>query len=97
MLRAEPARHRGDPLGGGGSAQTILDAGVRPWRELPLWLAGDEYAGLLRADIDRALAAGLTFRPLAETARDTFAWDRTVEGDRKTLGREKEQEILARG
>jgi nucleoside-diphosphate-sugar epimerase len=77
-------------------AQTILDAGVGPWRELPLWLPGGEYDGLLRADIGRALAAGLTFRPLEETARDTLAWDRMIEGARPTLGREKEREILAR-
>jgi 2'-hydroxyisoflavone reductase len=27
--------------------------------------------------IDRALAAGLTFRPLADTIRATLDWDRT--------------------
>ena len=64
--------------------------------ELPLWLPGSEYAGMARADISRALAAGLVFRPLAETVADTLAWDRTVPGDRPTLRQEKEQEILAR-
>jgi 2'-hydroxyisoflavone reductase len=75
--------------------QTLLDAGVGPWMELPLWLPGEEYAGLLRADITRALAAGLTFRPIEETARDTLAWSREAGEQRPTLSREREREILA--
>ena len=75
--------------------QRILDADVQPWTELPLWLPGSDYAGMARADISRALAAGLTFRPLEETVADTLAWDRSVPGDRPTLRPEKEQEILA--
>jgi nucleoside-diphosphate-sugar epimerase len=73
----------------------VLDAEVQPWTELPLWLPGDEYAGMARADISRALAAGLTFRPLEETVVDTLAWDRSVPGDRPTLTHAREQEILA--
>jgi 2'-hydroxyisoflavone reductase len=75
--------------------QTLLDAGVGPWMELPLWLPGDEYAGLLRADISRALAAGLTFRPLEETARDTLAWSLEAGEQRPTLSRERERELLS--
>lgn len=74
--------------------QNIVDAGVEAWTELPLWLPGDDYAGMARADTRRAREAGLTFRPLEETVVDTLAWDRTVEGDRPTLKPEKEQEIL---
>jgi 2'-hydroxyisoflavone reductase len=75
--------------------QRVLDAEVQPWTELPLWLPGDEYAGMARADISRALAAGLTFRPVEETIVDTLAWDRSVPGDRPTLTHDREQEILA--
>jgi len=75
--------------------QTLLDAGVGPWMELPLWLPGDEHAGILQADISRALAAGITFRPLEETARDTLAWSLEAGEQRPTLTREKETEILA--
>ena len=75
--------------------QRVLDAGVQPWSELPLWLPGADYAGMARADISRAVAAGLRFRPLEETVVDTLAWDRTVAGGRPTLAREREQEILA--
>jgi len=74
--------------------QTVLDADVQPWMELPLWLPGDDYAGMARADPQRARAAGLTFRPLEEMVVDTLAWDRTVEGDRPTLAPEKERAIL---
>ena len=74
--------------------QTLLDAEVQAWTELPLWLPGDDYAGMARADTRRARAAGLTFRPLEETVVDTLAWDRTVEGDRPTLPREKERTVL---
>lgn len=75
--------------------QPILDAGVQPWMELPLWLPGDEYAGLCRADVSRAIAAGISFRPLEETARDTLVWSRGAGEQRPTLSREKEREILA--
>jgi len=75
--------------------QHVLDAEVQPWTELPLWLPGAEYAGMTRADIRRALEAGLTFRPLEETVVDTLAWDRSVPGERPTLAHDREQEILA--
>lgn len=73
----------------------LAEAGVRPWSQLPLWLPGAEYDGLLRADVTRALGAGLTLRPLEETARDTLAWSRDAGEQRPTLAREREREILA--
>ena len=58
--------------------QEFLTAnGVEPWmgeRSLPLWLPVPEYAGFMSRDVSETLAAGLTVRPLAETARDTFDW-----------------------
>ncbi len=77
--------------------QRVLDAGVQPWTELPLWLPGSEYAGMARVDISRAVDAGLRFRPLEETVLDTLAWDRSVPGERPTLTSDKEEEILAAG
>jgi 2'-hydroxyisoflavone reductase len=74
--------------------QKILDAGIEAWSELPLWLPGDEYAGMARADASRAHDAGLTFRLLEETVVDTLAWDRTLDGDRPTLSRDKERIAL---
>lgn len=54
----------------------LLERGVQPWLELPLWVPASE-AAFETCDISAALAAGLEFRPLAESARDTFAWDAT--------------------
>src|SRR5262249_47594759 len=75
---------------------TLAGAGVQPWSELPLWLPGAQYAGLLRADVTRALAFGLTLRPLAETARDTLASGLDAREREPRYTREKEQEILSR-
>lgn len=50
---------------------------VQPWsgaRSLPLWVPLPELAGLLTRDVSAALAAGLTIRPLAETAAATWEW-----------------------
>jgi len=73
----------------------LLDAGVGPWMELPLWLPGDDYAGMMRADNRRAIEAGLGFRSVAETVRDTLAWSREAGEQRPTLARERERELLA--
>jgi 2'-hydroxyisoflavone reductase len=67
--------------------------GVTPWTELPLWLPEDGWF-LMRRDVSAAQAAGLSCRLLEETARDTEAWDRGEPGDRPTLTREREAEIL---
>src|SRR5947208_15776504 len=40
---------------------------VEPWSDMPVWTGKD--SGLARTNISRALAKGLTFRPLADTAR----------------------------
>jgi 2'-hydroxyisoflavone reductase len=58
---------------------TLVNAGVARWTELPLWIPEDEprVGGMLLADNRRAVAAGLTFRPLADTIRATLEWDRT--------------------
>jgi 2'-hydroxyisoflavone reductase len=73
-------------------SQTVLDAGVQPWTELPLWLPDHESWFLMQRDVP----AWLTTRPLEETARDTLDWDREQPGDRPTLTREKEAEVLAK-
>ncbi|MFI5908752.1 NAD-dependent epimerase/dehydratase family protein [Dactylosporangium sp. NPDC051541] len=48
----------------------LIERGVGH-EDLPLWPALDEEAAVNQADPARAIAAGLTFRPLAETVRDT--------------------------
>jgi 2'-hydroxyisoflavone reductase len=74
--------------------EAVLAAGIEPWMELPLWLPGDEYAELMTVDISKALAAGLTFRPLEQTAVDTLAWSRGAGEQRPTLSRDKERTLL---
>ena len=56
----------------------LLERGVSPWTELPLWERAAE-SDFSTADCTRAIAAGLSFRPLEATVRDTLAWDRTRE------------------
>ena len=45
--------------------------GVSPLDGLPLWMP-HEFIGFFQTNIDKALAAGLRFRPVEETARDTL-------------------------
>jgi 2'-hydroxyisoflavone reductase len=74
---------------------TLIDAEVGPWMELPLWLPGDEHSGMMSADIALAREAGLRFRAVEDTVRDTIAWSREAGEQRPTLSREKERAILA--
>ncbi|NNF25742.1 MAG: NAD-dependent epimerase/dehydratase family protein [Gemmatimonadetes bacterium] len=69
---------------------------VRPWTDLPSWIPGDP---LMFVDVRSAVDAGLTFRPLATTARDTIQWDKTrpaEERENRSFGmsREREREVL---
>lgn len=59
------------------SEKFLLDNNVGPWMELPVWLPADD-GGVMSVDIGRALDAGLSFRPLPETMRDTFEWQQTA-------------------
>lgn len=63
----------------------VLEAqGVGAWMDMPVWVPGEgDSAGFARRSIDRALAAGLTFRPLATTARDTLEWFRAQPAERQ--------------
>jgi 2'-hydroxyisoflavone reductase len=79
--------------------QFLLDAGVQPWIGLPLWLPDEDptHAGFDSVDCSKAITAGLHFRPLADTIRDTLAWDATRPADhewRAGLTREREAELL---
>jgi 2'-hydroxyisoflavone reductase len=74
---------------------------VRPWSDMPVWIPrakGDEGKGLVSNA--RALKLGLTFRPTADTARDTLAYFRTLPPERQQKLRagvtpEREREVLA--
>jgi hypothetical protein len=69
------------------SPSALLDAGVTPWagpRSLPLWLPPTHH-GFLSRDTSPALAAGLTARPLAASAIDALAYERSLGLDRPRL------------
>ncbi len=72
----------------------LKSAGVIPWDHIPFWLDPEDY-GLMEVNIDRALNAGLTFRPLTETVRDTYAWLKNTNHPRRiTLPPEIENAAL---
>lgn len=71
---------------------------VRRWsgpRSLPLWLPLPEFAGFMTRDTSPARDAGLTTRPLSETARDTLSWMRRAGGAVTGLTAEEESAVLA--
>jgi len=93
----------------GGKAQlTWVDAdfldkqGVEGWSEMPMWIdPKGEYAGFGTLANTRAVKAGLTFRPIGDTARDTLAWLETLPEDQRAKARssgikpDKEAKVLA--
>jgi 2'-hydroxyisoflavone reductase len=57
----------------------LTDAQLRavdaaPWMEVPLWAPQDEMPGAWRIGTERAQAAGLRCRPVADTVRDVWRW-----------------------
>ena len=82
-------------------AETLAEHGVRGWSHMPVWVPPQpDNAGFARVSIARALADGLTFRPLATTARDTLEWFRSLAPDVQAnvggpLTAEREAEVLA--
>jgi 2'-hydroxyisoflavone reductase len=78
-------------------AEFLKQQKVEAWSDMPVW-AGDEL-GMSRANISRALAKGLTFRPLGDTARDALAWFKAQKPERQAKMRagltpEREAEVL---
>jgi 2'-hydroxyisoflavone reductase len=79
----------------------LEEQGVSAWSHMPAWVppVGD-YAGFGRRSCTRAMKAGLTFRPIEDTCRDTLAWFKTLPEERQQnlragLKPEREQEVLA--
>lgn len=74
---------------------------VEPWGDLPVWIpSGRASAGMTQVSNARAVAAGLRFRPLAETARDTLTWWKSLPAERRQkpragLAPEREAALLA--
>lgn len=74
---------------------------VAPWSDMPVWIPAEgEYAGFGRRSNQKAIAAGLTFRPLADTARATLEFHQSRSEERKTklragIAPEREAEVIA--
>ncbi len=72
---------------------------VEAWSDMPTWVPDDEEGvGFSRIDVSKAINAGLKFRPLEETVRDTLAWAQTRPLDhewRAGLTAERETQALA--
>ena len=83
------------------STKFLEDHKIAAWSDLPVWVPGQgETAGFHRRDINRALRAGLTYRPLVATAADTLTWFKTLPADRQAKMRsgltpERETALLA--
>lgn len=69
----------------------LEQAGVRPWHDLPLWVASDG-PPFLQLDPSRALAAGLTHRSMDDTILATQTWYAARPDQTLTTGWSREQE-----
>jgi len=79
----------------------LAEMGVRPWSHMPVWIppTGTQ-TGASRFDISPEVASGLTFRPLADTARDTLEYHLSRPAERQVSLRAgiesaREAEVLA--
>jgi 2'-hydroxyisoflavone reductase len=74
---------------------------VSPWGDMPAWVPGTgDTAGFGLRSNRRAVAAGLTFRPLATTAKETLAWWKEQPADRQAklragIAPDREAQVLA--
>lgn len=79
------------------SEEFLAENKVQPYMQMPLWIPRE---GRTVVDCSRAIAAGLRFRPIADTVRDTLQWAKTERGDkpfaRTGLPAEREAELLAK-
>lgn len=78
----------------------LFDQGVAAWTDLPVWVPPrNGLEGFARISNRRGVAAGLTFRPLAATARDTLDWYHLRDAERRPrldagLSAQREVEVL---
>jgi 2'-hydroxyisoflavone reductase len=86
-------------------ADFLTEQKIRAWSNMPVWVPdGPDNAAFSRRSIAKALAAGLMFRPLAVTAKDTLDWNKTrpaaelqglAEGRRAGISAQREADVLA--
>lgn len=71
----------------------LLAAGVEEWMGVPLWIASRAWSAANRVVVAKAVASGLTFRPLGETILGALHDAQPVDGVGPTP--EREAELLA--
>jgi 2'-hydroxyisoflavone reductase len=78
----------------------ILENKIKPWTEITAWMpSGGEFDGFCSFDNSNAVKAGIKYRPLAVTAKDTLKWWKTLPRERREnpkagLSISKEKEVL---
>jgi len=77
----------------------LLEHKVGAWMDMPFWIpeSDPELAGFFAFDATKAQRAGLTYRNLEQTVRDTFDWVQSRPADhprRAGIDRDTEQELL---
>jgi 2'-hydroxyisoflavone reductase len=86
------------------SEQFLIDHGVQPWTEMPLWvpehfpLEGETepWKGASSVSIEKAVRTGLSFRPLEDTIHEVYKWEE-ARGERELkagISPEREKELL---
>ncbi len=78
---------------------SLLENGVQPFSDLPFWIPQPQAEAFMSISVQKAIDAGLTFRPLADTIRDTLDYvDQFAAGELPGrpagMSREREAEIL---
>src|SRR6267143_6293447 len=82
------------------SEEFLLQEKVAAWSEMPLWMpeeAAPHFKGFMFINCDKAVGAGLSFRPLHDTIRDVATWyeaNRVNEVLKAGLDPDKEQRLL---
>lgn len=82
----------------------LLKHKVQPWTEMPLWIPecsplegqAKPWKGTFSINIDKAVNAGLAFRPLEDTIYDIYQWEKVRDSSERKAGISltKEQELL---
>lgn len=77
---------------------------VRAWSNMPVWVPPQGQPGFSRRSVAKAVGKGLTFRPLADTAKATLDWHKTrpaaeqqalADGKIAGISAAREAEVLA--
>ncbi|MEO8003177.1 MAG: NAD-dependent epimerase/dehydratase family protein [Arenimonas sp.] len=83
-------------------ADFLAENNVGPWMDLPCWIpAHGDQAGFGQRSAKKALDAGLIYRSLESTVRDTLAYWNTLTAERRAkpgagLSAEREADVLAK-